>query len=152
MAQLNAPTPSSVWMKSVMMQERIQSLVDRELLSPQALLDWKPTTGQEFPSEDTVEVVVFMPFFERGFGIPIGDFFRGLLNYYRIELGHLNPNSILDISVFIHLCEAYLGIPCTLIYGPIFINSNPWSLSEKRIGFFGEGEGGWILIALKEAA
>src|SRR5688572_21204341 len=56
-------------------------------------------------------MVVFAPFFERGFGIPCRDFFRGLLYCYRIVLVHLNPNSFLDIAVFIHLCEAYLGIP-----------------------------------------
>ena len=38
------------------------------------------------------------------------DFFRGLLHFYKIKLVHLNPNSILHISTFIYLCEAYLGI------------------------------------------
>uniref|UniRef100_K3XRP0 Transposase (putative) gypsy type domain-containing protein n=1 Tax=Setaria italica TaxID=4555 RepID=K3XRP0_SETIT len=52
-------------------------------------------------------MVVFASFFERGFGIPTCDFFRGLLNYYKIELVHLNSNSVLDISIFIHLCKAY---------------------------------------------
>ncbi|XP_072148478.1 uncharacterized protein [Setaria viridis] len=32
------------------------------------------------------EMVVFAPFFECGFRIPCGDFFQGLLHYYRIEL------------------------------------------------------------------
>lgn len=58
-----------------------------------------------------METVVFTPFFKHGFEIPCGDFFQGLLYYYRIELVHLNPNSILDIKVCIHLCEVYLGIP-----------------------------------------
>lgn len=98
-------------MKSVMTQERIQALIDQGLLGLQELLDWKPTIGQDFPSKDTTKMVVFAPFFECGFGIPCGDFFRGLLDYYQIELVHLNLNSILDIAVFIHLCEAYLGIP-----------------------------------------
>lgn len=56
-------------------------------------------------------MVVFTSFFECGFEIPTGDFFRGLLHYYKIELVHLNPNSILDIAIFINLCEAFLGIP-----------------------------------------
>jgi hypothetical protein len=47
---------------------------------------------------------------ERGFLVPTGDFFRGLLFFYRIELLHLFPNAIPIISSFIHLCEAYLGI------------------------------------------
>ena len=53
---------------------------------------------------------MFAAFFERGFGVPTGAFFRGLLEHYRIELVHLTPNSILSIAMFIHLCEAYLGI------------------------------------------
>jgi hypothetical protein len=47
---------------------------------------------------------------ERWFGVPAGDFLRGLLHFYRIELVHLAPNSITIISTFVHLCEAYLGI------------------------------------------
>jgi hypothetical protein len=34
---------------------------------------------EEFPSEDVKERVVFGSFFERGFNLPAGDFFRGLL-------------------------------------------------------------------------
>jgi hypothetical protein len=30
---------------------------------------------------------------------------------YQIDLVHLVPNAITFISSFIHLCEAYLGIP-----------------------------------------
>src|SRR5688572_3438835 len=95
MAAGNAPDPSTYWMKSVTTEERIQALVDRGLLGPKSLLEWKATVGQEFPSEDKMETVVFASFFERGFGIPYRNFFRGLLNYYKIELVHLNPNSIL---------------------------------------------------------
>jgi hypothetical protein len=36
---------------------------------------------EEFPSEDVTEQVVFASFFERGFNLPAGDFFRGLLYY-----------------------------------------------------------------------
>jgi hypothetical protein len=47
---------------------------------------------------------------ERGFGVPAGDFLRRLLQFYRIDLVHLAPNSITIIVTFIHLCEAFLGI------------------------------------------
>jgi hypothetical protein len=40
----------------------------------------------------------------------MGDFFRGLLYYYKLELVHLFPNSIIVGSTFIHFCEVYLGI------------------------------------------
>ena len=42
--------------------------------------------------------------------MPTSSFFRGLLYFYGIELVNLNPNSILQISAFIHLCEAFLGV------------------------------------------
>jgi len=53
---------------------------------------------------------VFSPFFYRGFSLPTSSFFRGLLYFYGIELINLNPNSILQISAFVHLCEAFLGV------------------------------------------
>jgi hypothetical protein len=73
-------------------------------------VEWRAAVGEEFPSEDVKEQVVFASFFERGFNLPVGDFFRGLLYYYRLELVHLVPNSVIVVSTFIHFCEAYLGI------------------------------------------
>jgi hypothetical protein len=49
-------------------------------------------------------------FLIRGLALPISRFFRSLLDFYRLNLTHLNPNSILRVSVFVHLCEAFLGI------------------------------------------
>ena len=51
-----------------------------------------------------------MPFHIRGLALPASHFFRGLLDFYSLNLTHLNPNSVLQIDVFIHLCEAFLGI------------------------------------------
>ena len=45
-----------------------------------------------------------------GFGITSCDIFQGLLFYWGIQSHHLTPNSILHIAIFVHLCEAYLGI------------------------------------------
>jgi hypothetical protein len=53
---------------------------------------------------------MFIVHIERGFGVPAGDFLRELVQFYRIELVHLAPNSIMIIATFIHLCEAFLGI------------------------------------------
>jgi hypothetical protein len=74
-------------------------------------VEWRVAAGEEFPSEDVKEQVVFASFFERGFNLLAGDFFCGLLYYYRLEVVHLVPNSITVVSTFIHFCEAYLGIP-----------------------------------------
>jgi hypothetical protein len=79
------------------------------LLRPKAEVVWRPAAGEEFPTEGTGETVVFLTH-KRRFGVPVGDFFRGLLIFYRIELVQLVPNSITIISTFIHLFKAYLGI------------------------------------------
>ena len=60
--------------------------------------------------EDRMETVIFQSFYEKGFALPAGAFFRELLFFYGIEVTHLNLNSITRIAIFIHLCEAYLGI------------------------------------------
>jgi hypothetical protein len=107
---LPIPDPLTVWVLSMMIEVKIQSLVDRELLRPKAEVEWKVAVGEEFPTEDVKKHVVFTLFFERGFNIPARDFFRGLLFYYKLELVHLVPNSITVVSTFIHFCEVYLGI------------------------------------------
>ena len=65
---------------------------------------------EEFPSEDTDQTVVFKSFYEKGFALPTGVFFRGLIHFYGLEVTHLKPNSIAQIAIFIHLCEGYLWI------------------------------------------
>jgi hypothetical protein len=82
-------------------EEQIQALADCGLLSPKTEVGWRPAAGEEFPTKGTVNTVIFLMHIERKFG---------LLFFYSIELVHLVPNSIIIISTFIHLCEAYLGI------------------------------------------
>jgi hypothetical protein len=108
--ELPSPDPQEAWVWSTMSEAKIQALVDRELLRPKAEMEWRATAGKQFPSEDVKEQVVFASFFERGFNLPAGDFFRGLLYYYQLELVHLVPNSITIVSTFIHFCEVYLRI------------------------------------------
>ena len=37
-------------------------------------------------------------------------FLQGLLDYYQVELQHLNPNGVQHIAAFVALCEGFLGI------------------------------------------
>jgi hypothetical protein len=85
-------------------------LVNRGLLRPKEEVEWRAAAGEQFPSEDVKEQVVFASFFECSFNLPVGDFFCCLLYYYQLEVVHLVPNSITVVSTFIHFCEAYLGI------------------------------------------
>ena len=111
MAEKWIPAPEKMWLKSELSEQGIQALVTQGLLKPKVEVEWKAAFNEAFPTENTDEQVIFASYFERGFNVPTGDFFRGLLYHYRLELVHLVPNSITIVSTFIHLCEAFLGIP-----------------------------------------
>ena len=51
-----------------------------------------------------------MSHFLRGLGFPMDPFVRGLMFYYGLEFHDLAPESILQISSFIVVCEAFLHI------------------------------------------
>jgi hypothetical protein len=96
--------PRVAWVRLMMTEAKMQARVDQGLLRSKTEVEWRATAGEEFPSEDVKEQVIFASFLERGFNLTAGDFFRGLMYY-------LVPNSITVVSTFIHFCEAYLGIP-----------------------------------------
>jgi hypothetical protein len=110
MEKAPVPDPRTVWEPCTVTEEQIQALADRGLLRPKTKVGWRPAAGEEFSTEGDRRDRRLPHAFERGFGVPTGDFLRGLLFFYLIELIHLVPNSITIFSTFIHLCEAYLGI------------------------------------------
>jgi hypothetical protein len=95
---------------SVVSESDLLCLVNVGVLPLKELCSWRICRGVTVPTEDTQESVIYVPFLIRGLALPISPFFRGLLDFYNLNLTHLNPNSILQISIFVHLCEAYLGI------------------------------------------
>jgi hypothetical protein len=90
---------------------KICKLIANYFLPGREVLQWHPVVGMDIPTPNTNEIVVFASLFQHKFGLPVCNFLHGLLDHYQIELVHLNPNSILQITIFVHLCEAYLGIP-----------------------------------------
>jgi hypothetical protein len=105
-----AASHSHLFQLSVANESEIRKLVVNHFLSDRAMLQWRPAAGEDLPTPNMNEIAVFFSF-QCGFGLSASDFFHGLLDHYQIELVHLNPNSILQITVFVHLCEAFLGIP-----------------------------------------
>jgi hypothetical protein len=95
---------------SVVLESDLLCLVDVGVLPPKELCSWQICCGVTVPTEDTHESVVYIPFLIHGLALPISPFFCGLLDFYNLNLTHLNPNSFLQISIFVHLCEAYLII------------------------------------------
>ena len=60
--------------------------------------------------EGTLKTVLFCDFVECGLALSVSEFLYALLQFWRIQLHHLTPQSILHLSIFTHLCEAFLGI------------------------------------------
>jgi hypothetical protein len=104
-----------------MTEAKIQAVVNRGLLRLKLEVEWKAAAGEQFPTEDVKEQVIFASFFERSFNLPVGDFFHGLLYYYKLELVHLVANSINVVSTFIHFCEAHLGISPSLLVVEVLV-------------------------------
>jgi hypothetical protein len=106
----NSQLPFASNHMSVVSESDLLHLVSVGVLPPKELCSWRICHGVTVPTEDTNESVIYIPFLIRGLALSISPFFRGLLDFYHLNLTHLNPNSILQVYVFVHLCEAYLGI------------------------------------------
>jgi hypothetical protein len=80
--------------------------------------------------------VSFVDHLIRGLSAPIHNFLWGLLFMYGLQLHHLTPNSILHISIFITLCEAFLGVqPNWALWKRIFLcRRNGSSNASYNIG------------------
>ena len=107
-------------------QKILEGMVFKGVLHDQATIGWCPAAGEPFLTIDTSELVVFVAYIVRGFGIPAHPFLWKLLGYYGISLCHIHPNSILHISLFINLCEAFIVIAPHFNLFAIFSASNPF--------------------------
>jgi hypothetical protein len=56
------------------------------------------------------ERVVFVAHFERGFTLPVSDFFQDFLDYYGLQPHHLPANAMMTLSAFVAFCEGYADI------------------------------------------
>ena len=98
------------WVPSTVTPEILQQMVADGVLPPQDAIGWRSANGETSPSPQAGEVVVFIDFFKRGFSLPPSLFLRDFLQYFGLQLHHLNPNGVLQLSLFATTCEAFLGI------------------------------------------
>ena len=63
------------------------------------------------------EFVLFVSYISCGLALPISLFFWLLLEEFGVQLQHLTPHSILQVAIFVHLCEMFVGVaPCTSLF------------------------------------
>jgi hypothetical protein len=105
------PNPNKEWKKSKAKTEDLLALLNSGFLREKEVDMWRAAAGDSYPMEKNPdEISMFKWFVERGLAFPASNFFKGLLEYYGIEYLNLNPNGIFHTSVFVHFCEAFLGI------------------------------------------
>jgi hypothetical protein len=56
------------------------------------------------------DFVFFAAYALAGLVTPLSYFLLTLLEYYRLQLQHLSPNSIVLVVIFVHLCEMFEGV------------------------------------------
>ena len=98
------------WVPSRTGEVELNRLVEAGVLPNHVTAGWRLALGEPFPMPHTDEAVVFEDYFWRGLGFLVHPFLRDLLEFWRVSLCNLHPNTILHISIFIHFCEAYLRI------------------------------------------
>ncbi|KAM0900633.1 hypothetical protein ACQ4PT_020475 [Festuca glaucescens] len=100
--------------------------------------------------------VMFVAFLQRGLSLPAHEFLRSLLFFYGIQLWQLTPNSILHLSIFITVCEAFLGIdPHWGLWRKIFYvkrhNGNEGPHVVGGVGFVVRKEVNYFNFLMKES-
>jgi hypothetical protein len=105
--------PRDPWPFSTVTAGDLEDLVAEGLLHPlsdERRPEWIPPASGAAPSPPPGYVVSFVSFHERGFGVPASRFMRAILHHYGVELHNLSPNSISQPTIFVAVCEGYLGI------------------------------------------
>jgi hypothetical protein len=129
------PNPNKECKKSKMKTEDLVALVNSGFLQEKEVDMWRVALGDPYPMEKNPdEVPLFARFVERRLALPASDFFKGLLKYYGIEYLNLNPNGFFHVSVFVHFCEAFLGIkPHWILFRKFFrVKPHP-STNDPRV-------------------
>ena len=64
------------------------------------------------PSETRppMQIPIFISFMVMGLFQPFSDFVMEILRTYRLRLLHLTPRAVLQLAVFAHACETFVGV------------------------------------------
>jgi hypothetical protein len=127
--------PNSEWKKSKEKTEDLLALLNSGFLREKEVDMWRAATGDPYSMEKNPdEIPMFARFTERRLSLPASDFFKGLMGYYGMEYLNLNPNGIFYTVVFIHFCEAFLGIkPHWILFRKFFRVKQQPNASNPRV-------------------
>jgi hypothetical protein len=103
--------PSKEWKKAKLKTEDLLALVNDSFLRKKEMDLWRTATRYPYLMEKNPdEISMFARFVEHGLALLVSGIFKGMLQYYGIEYLNLNPNGTFHVSIFVHFCEAFVGI------------------------------------------
>ncbi|KAE8807404.1 hypothetical protein D1007_16177 [Hordeum vulgare] len=97
------------WLDSEICDGYIEALHHRRMLPPASLVSVRIPDTETAPTPQEGEVVVFDKHFYRGFGLPASTFFPNWLIFFGLQPHQVAPNTILQLSAFVVLCDGFLG-------------------------------------------
>jgi hypothetical protein len=129
------PNPAKEWKKAKLKTEDPLALVNSRFLREKEMDLWHAATCDPYQMEKNPnKIFMFARFAERGLALPASDFFKGMLRYYDIEYLNLRTNSVFHVSVFMHFCEAFVGIkPYWILFRKFFRVKPQPSTNDPRV-------------------
>lgn len=129
----NNKLPFCAFFESSVTEFDLLRLVNMHVLPPKELSQWRTWERISVPTKDTNESVAFTSFFVHGLGLPICSFFWGMLDFYSIDLTHLNPNSVLKIAILFTSVKLSLELLSILVCGNTYTTTS-WHEGQKALG------------------
>jgi hypothetical protein len=99
-----------LWSIPTTTKDQLLELVSDGHIQEKDFADWKITGQHRVPTPGPGEIVLFISFVRAGLCLPTSYFLHRFLHYFDISLNHLTPIVVLHLSVYVCLCEAFLGI------------------------------------------
>jgi hypothetical protein len=72
------------------------------------------------------EFILFVSYISCGLVLPISPFFLLLLEEFELQLQHLTPHSILQVAIFVHLYEMFIGVALYFPLPPLLHAGQVW--------------------------
>ena len=114
-----------VWPTPTMTEDQLLELVSDGLIQSKDIAEWRAPGEHRVPAPGPGEIILFVSFIRVGLCLPASAFLHRFLSYFGISLSHLAPNAVLHLSVFVHLCETFLGIPPSISLFRYFFRLKP---------------------------
>ena len=128
-----------IWPAPTTTEDQLHELVSDGLIQSKDIADWRALGEHQAPTLGPGEIILFVSFIHAGLYLPASAFLHRFLNYFGISLNHLAPNAVLHLSVFVHLCETFLGIPPSLSLFRYFFRLKPQPRSDDTHVLGGRG-------------